>query len=79
MSENVTPKKTVPKDDGKASSLLTNRDIYLLREGTHGRLYEKLGAHSLEAASGGGVHFAVWAPTAEEVSAVGEFNDWRPA
>ncbi|MFH0342919.1 MAG: 1,4-alpha-glucan branching protein GlgB [Chromatiales bacterium] len=78
MSENVTPNKTVPKKCGKASSLLTDHDIYLLREGTHGRLYEKLGAHSLEAASGGGARFAVWAPNAEEVSAVGEFNDWRP-
>ena len=58
--------------------MLTNHDIYLLREGTHGRLYEKLGAHTLEAASGEGVRFAVWAPNAEEVSAIGEFNDWRP-
>jgi hypothetical protein len=38
MSENATKKKTVPKKGGKASSLLTDHDIYLLREGTHGRL-----------------------------------------
>ena len=39
---------------------LTGHDQYLFREGTHSRLYEKLGAHLLP---GGGVSFAVWAPT----------------
>ena len=67
-----------PYLSGLMSWLLTKHEIYLLREGTHGRLYEKLGAHTLPAASGEGVRFAVWAPNAEGVSAIGEFNDWRP-
>ena len=42
--------------------MLTDQDIYLFREGTHGRLYAELGAHAN--ADGGGVRFAVWAPNA---------------
>jgi 1,4-alpha-glucan branching enzyme len=53
--------------------LLTDHDIYLLKEGTHGRLYEKLGCHLGE----GGAHFAVWAPNARAVAVVGDFNGWR--
>ena len=60
--------------------LLTEHDIYLFREGTHGRAYEKLGAHIL-AADGSrpaGTHFAVWAPNAASVAVIGDFNDWNP-
>jgi 1,4-alpha-glucan branching enzyme len=53
--------------------LLTDHDVYLLKEGTHGRLYEKLGCHL----DGRGAHFAVWAPNARAVAVIGEFNDWR--
>ena len=53
----------------------TGHDQYLFREGTHARLYEKLGAHCLRE---GGVRFAVWAPNAESVSVVGDFNGWNP-
>ena len=55
--------------------LLTERDIYHFREGSYVRAYEKLGAH-LSAA--GGTHFAVWAPNAQAVSVVGDFNGWQP-
>ncbi|MFA6045783.1 MAG: 1,4-alpha-glucan branching protein GlgB [Phycisphaerales bacterium] len=48
-------------------------DLHLFNEGTHYRLYEKLGAHPLP---GGGVAFAVWAPNARYVSVVGDFNKW---
>ncbi|HEU4921810.1 MAG TPA: 1,4-alpha-glucan branching protein GlgB [Burkholderiales bacterium] len=53
---------------------LTGHDLYLFREGTHSRLYEKLGAH-LEPE---GTHFAVWAPNAAQVSVIGDFNGWDP-
>lgn len=52
--------------------MITDYDIYLFKEGSHCRLYEKLGAHPLE----GGVYFAVWAPNARYVSVVGSFNSW---
>ncbi len=59
--------------------LLTDQDIYLFREGTHVRAYEKLGAHPISAAEGEeGTHFAVWAPNAASVSVVGDFNSWNP-
>jgi 1,4-alpha-glucan branching enzyme len=54
---------------------LTGHDLYLFREGTHTRLYEKLGAHVL----GDGTQFAVWAPNAAEVAVIGDFNHWDPA
>ncbi|HMH28996.1 MAG TPA: 1,4-alpha-glucan branching protein GlgB [Steroidobacteraceae bacterium] len=55
--------------------MLTDQDIYLFREGTHGRLYTELGSHA--AADGSGVHFAVWAPNASEVSVIGDWNGWN--
>jgi 1,4-alpha-glucan branching enzyme len=51
-------------------------DDYLLVEGTHKHLYERLGAHPMTVAEIAGVHFAVWAPNATLVSLVGDFNDW---
>src|SRR5512139_3368304 len=63
--------------------VLTEQDIYLFREGTHFRAYEKLGAHPVEGPAatgpgGAGTHFAVWAPNAQRVALVGDFNGWRP-
>jgi len=51
-------------------------DDYLIAEGTHHRLYDKLGAHLIEHQGANGVHFAVWAPNAQTVSVVGDFNAW---
>ncbi|QJA06421.1 1,4-alpha-glucan branching protein GlgB [Thermosulfurimonas marina] len=51
-------------------------DVYLFREGTHTRLYEKFGAHLLELEGTSGVYFAVWAPNAQYVSVIGDFNGW---
>jgi 1,4-alpha-glucan branching enzyme len=51
-------------------------DDYLLVEGTHKHLYERLGAHPMAIDGIGGVHFAVWAPNARHVSVVGDFNAW---
>jgi len=60
-------------------TLLTEDDLYLFNEGTHFRLYEKLGAHRLTAGSQKGAYFAVWAPDAKQVSVVGNFNGWDRA
>ena len=57
-------------------SLLTDFDIYLFKEGTHTKLYEKLGAHIVEHRGQRGVYFAVWAPHAKYVSVIGDFNGW---
>ena len=51
-------------------------DDYLLVEGTHQRLYERLGAHAITHEGVDGVVFAVWAPQARRVSIVGDFNEW---
>jgi 1,4-alpha-glucan branching enzyme len=61
----------------KASVFLTGFDLQLLAEGKHFRNYEKLGAHLTELNGTKGVHFAVWAPNAIEVSVAGEFNGWN--
>lgn len=59
------------------SSLLQNDDLYLFNEGTHVRLYDKLGAHLMEVGGSSGTHFAVWAPNAGEVFVIGDFNGWN--
>jgi 1,4-alpha-glucan branching enzyme len=59
-------------------SLLTEHDIYLFKEGSHFRLYDKLGAHVVKNGSVKGTYFAVWAPNASRVSVVGDFNEWNP-
>ena len=51
-------------------------DDYFIAEGSHLRLFDKLGAHLIEHEGAEGVHFAVWAPNARRVSVVGDFNDW---
>jgi 1,4-alpha-glucan branching enzyme len=58
--------------------VLTDYDLYLLGEGTHQRLYEKLGAHPLELEGVPGVAFVVLAPNAQRVSVIGDFNFWNP-
>jgi len=51
-------------------------DDWLLGEGTHARLYDRLGAHLMTHEGTDGAHFAVWAPNARRVSVVGDFNGW---
>jgi 1,4-alpha-glucan branching enzyme len=53
--------------------ILGEQDIYFFNEGTHSRLYEKLGAHVLP---DGRVSYAVWAPNARYVSVISDFNGW---
>jgi 1,4-alpha-glucan branching enzyme len=59
-----------------SSEVISDYDLYLFGEGNHTRIYDKLGAHILTLDGVDGVHFAVWAPNAERVSVVGDFNDW---
>ena len=54
------------------ASLLSDLDLHLFNEGTHVRLWDKLGAHPAK----DGTHFAVWAPAAKKVHVVGDFNEW---
>lgn len=57
---------------GPAATALGEQDIHLFREGTHARLYAKLGCQLDDS----GAHFAVWAPNARAVSVIGDFNGW---
>lgn len=52
-------------------------DMYYLGQGTHYDIYKKLGAHPMKDDGKDGVYFAVWAPNAQMVSVIGEFNDWK--
>jgi 1,4-alpha-glucan branching enzyme len=62
-----------------ADSFLTDFDLHLLGEGTHVEAFNKLGARRLTCDGQAGVHFAVWAPNARQVSVVGNFNGWDGA
>ena len=55
----------------------SDEDIALFQEGVHDRIYEKLGSHILKRDGVDGTYFAVWAPSAENVSVIGEFNQWN--
>ncbi|HEX8947871.1 MAG TPA: 1,4-alpha-glucan branching protein GlgB [Dissulfurispiraceae bacterium] len=56
--------------------VLTDFDLHLIGEGTHYKNYERLGAHPLEVGGIRGVYFAVWAPNAQRMSVIGDFNRW---
>jgi 1,4-alpha-glucan branching enzyme len=58
--------------------LLTDQDLYLFNEGSHYRLYDKMGAHLVTQKGQAGAEFSVWAPNARSVSVVGSFNSWNP-
>jgi len=63
-------------DPYRYARVLTDYDLHLLGEGTHYRSFEKLGAHRIQVGTTAGVHFAVWAPNADRVSVIGDFNAW---
>lgn len=58
-------------------SLLTDHDVYLFKEGNHFQLYNKLGSRTIVINGAAGSYFAVWAPNAEWVSVIGNFNEWN--
>src|ERR1700747_1184090 len=57
-----------------ARSRLSPFDLHLFNEGTHAHLFEKMGAHPSHDPEG--TYFAVWAPNADSVSVIGDFNGW---
>src|SRR5262249_46513468 len=72
-----TPDGTRETDDPyRFGQVLSDYDLHLLAEGTLFRAWEHLGARSRTIGGVAGVHFAVWAPNAQRVSVVGDFNRW---
>ncbi|MER2494138.1 1,4-alpha-glucan branching protein GlgB [Catenovulum sediminis] len=63
-------------DPYRFPNVLGETDCYLIAEGNHQKLYDKLGAHLTELQNVEGVSFAVWAPAASRVAVVGDFNHW---
>src|SRR6201998_4290237 len=66
------------EDPYRFPPVLSDFDLYLLGEGTHQRIYDKIGAHPMMLDGVDGVAFVVLAPNARRVSVVGDFNFWNP-
>jgi 1,4-alpha-glucan branching enzyme len=72
-----TDGSTLQVDDPyRYGAVLTEYDQHLFAEGTHVRMFDRLGARAIVHGIRAGVHFAVWAPNARRVSVVGDFNGW---
>jgi 1,4-alpha-glucan branching enzyme len=65
------------RDSTPGVTLLDAADLHYFKEGTHSRLYEKLGAHPLRLGETQGTYFAVWTPNAAAVYVMGDFNGWQ--
>ena len=65
------------RNAGSRHGGLSDYDAYLFKQGSHTRLYEKLGAHLTRQGEADGALFSVWAPNARAVSVIGDFNQWR--
>ena len=76
LSPSMVPDKS-PESALSSFSLLSSEDIYLFKEGSHFRLYNHLGAHFISSEDAEGTYFSVWAPNAERVSVLGDFNGWN--
>ena len=66
----------ITHDPYRYGAIMGEVDLHLFAEGNHLDLYEKFGAHLQTIAGVSGVYFAVWAPNAQRVSVVGDFNGW---
>lgn len=73
----MTDKQHTPNNT-EHFSLLNEQDVFLFKEGTHHTLYNKLGGRRTVKGKTEGTYFALWAPNAESVSVIGDFNHWRP-
>ncbi len=73
------PKHGSPKSENRDSfpGILGDLDLHLFGEGRHELIYQKLGAHPITHEGVKGVSFAVWAPAAQRVNVVGNFNGWN--
>lgn len=76
-SQHKSPAPAPLTNEKHLPSPITDHDVYLFKEGSHFRLYEKLGAHPTILNGVAGTHFAVWAPNAKHVSVIGDFNGWN--
>ena len=75
-ADSKTAKGAMPKKAAQPYEI-GELDQYLFGHGTHYEIYKKMGAHKVTLDGVEGVYFAVWAPHAEKVSVVGEFNQWE--
>jgi 1,4-alpha-glucan branching enzyme len=74
MESATETQAAVSASETRPDTLLSDWDLHLFNEGTHTKLWKKLGNHIVP----GGVMFGVWAPNADRVSVVGDFNAWDP-
>lgn len=80
-NELVNKAKKMLKDEAEPNepveaSLISAYDVHLFKEGKHFHLYKKFGSHVVTYLGTEGVYFALWAPNAEKVHVIGDFNDW---
>ena len=73
---NLDGSERIMRDPYQYGPIMGEVDLHLFAEGQHWQLYEKFGAHLRTIGDEAGVYFAVWAPNAQRVSVVGDFNSW---
>jgi 1,4-alpha-glucan branching enzyme len=79
VPQHENPPEQASTGEQDTSSILSDFDLYLFGQGKHHRIYEKMGAHACTVNGVAGVNFAVWAPNAQTVSVIGDFNGWQHA
>ena len=76
MAASHTPRHPERDSDQTVPSLFSEFDLHLFGQGKHYLLYEKMGAHPRTVNGIAGTNFAVWAPHAQAISVIGDFNGW---
>ncbi len=80
VAKKAAPAKKTKQESSKEkpveATLITDFDVHLFKEGKHYHLYKKFGSHLMEYMGTEGVYFAVWAPNAEKIAVMGDFNNW---